>query len=77
MKKVLTKLLTVVLPFSGLAALFGCSATPTCNNDSCYDRSLSSVDPYKAGDIAAWGTEKDEAQKEQQKDGRSDHGGLR
>lgn len=65
MKKALKYLVTVVLPLTGITALFGaCSTTSSCNNDACYDRSVSSVDPYKKGEIAAWGTEKEEAERE-------------
>lgn len=64
MKKYLKYILTVALPLSGLAALLGSCASTPCNNDACYDRSLSSVDPYEEGEIAAWGTEKYEKAKE-------------
>lgn len=39
-----------------------------CRNDSCYDRQISSVNPYKKGDIATWGTEKTVAAQEEEKD---------
>lgn len=38
----------------------------SCNNDACYDRNVSSVDPYKKGDIAAWGSEREVAERERQ-----------
>jgi len=66
MKKILRYSLTVVLPLCGLTALLGSCAYTPCNNDACYDRSLSSVDPYEEGEVAAWGTEKYEKQKEKQ-----------
>jgi len=69
MKRAWKKLLTVVLPITGFSALLGsCSTTATCNNDSCYDRNISSVDPYKKGEIAAWGTEKRVAEEDEKKE---------
>jgi hypothetical protein len=64
MKKYLKYVLTVALPLSGLTTLLGSCASTPCNNDACYDRSLSSVDPYEEGDVAAWGSEKYEKAKE-------------
>jgi hypothetical protein len=59
MKKTWKYVASVVLPLTGISALLGaCSSMSTCNNDACYDRNISSVDPYKKGDIATWGTEK-------------------
>jgi hypothetical protein len=66
MKKYLKYVLTVVLPLTGLTAILGSCASTPCNNDQCYDRSLSSVDPFDDGEVAAWGTEKYEKQKEKQ-----------
>jgi hypothetical protein len=66
MKKYLRYVLTVALPLTGLTALLGSCASTPCNNDACYDRSISSVDPYDDGEVAQWGTEKYEKQKEQQ-----------
>ena len=67
-KKMWKYFFTVVLPITGLQALFGsCASTPVCNNDACYDRSISSVDPYKKGEIAEWGTEKAVAEQEKDK----------
>ncbi len=66
MKKVLKYFLAAVLPLAGLSALLGSCASTPCNNDACYDRSLSSVDPYEEGEIAAWGSEKQEKAKEKQ-----------
>lgn len=65
MKK-LKYILTVVLPLAGLTTVFSSCASTPCNNDACYDRSLSSVDPYEEGEIAAWGTEKQQKKKEKQ-----------
>lgn len=39
-----------------------------CRNDSCYDRQISSVNPYKKGDVAAWGTEKEVAAQDEEKE---------
>jgi len=64
MKKYVKYVLTVVLPLAALTATLGACAYTPCNNDACYDRSLSSVDPYEDGEVAAWGTEKYEKQKE-------------
>ena len=64
MKKYFHYVLTVVFPLSALAVLLGSCASTPCNNDACYDRSLSSVDPYEDGEIASWGTEKYEKAKE-------------
>lgn len=66
MKKFLKYTLTVALPLMGLTAMLGSCASTPCNNDACYDRSLSSVDPYEDGEVAAWGTEKYEKAKEKQ-----------
>jgi len=69
MKYVFKFLVAVVVPVTGFSALFsGCASTPACNNDACYDRKISSVDPYKKGDIAAWGTEKKMAEQEDERD---------
>lgn len=48
----------------GLVAFLGSCAHTPCNNDACYNRELSSVDPYENGEIAAWGSEKWEKEKE-------------
>ncbi len=64
MKKYLKYVLTMILPLTGLATLLGSCASTPCNNDACYDRSLSSVDPYEEGEVAAWGTEKYEKSKQ-------------
>lgn len=64
MKKYLRYTLTVVLPLVGFTAMLGSCAYTPCNNDSCYDRSLSSVDPYDDGDVAQWGSEKYEKERE-------------
>jgi len=57
-----------VLPVTGLSTLFGsCASTPSCNNDACYDRKIASVDPYRKGEIAAWGTELEVAKQEEVK----------
>lgn len=69
MKKAWKYFVAVVLPVSGLSALFSaCSTTAPCNNDACYDRSISSQDPFKKGDIAAWGTEKEQAAMDEERD---------
>lgn len=66
MKRIAKYLLTVVLPVTGFSLLLSsCSSTPVCNNDACYDRKISSVDPYRKGEIAAWGTEKEVAEQEE------------
>lgn len=71
MKKLMKYLLVVVFPVCGLTFLFGsCAATPSCNNDACYERNVSSVDPYKKGNIAAWGSEKEVADQDDQKEKR-------
>lgn len=67
MKRSLKYVLVVVFPVIGLGFLFGsCASTESCNNDACYQRKISSVDPYKAGEIAAWGSEKEVAEKEEE-----------
>lgn len=66
MKKAWKYFVAVVLPVSGLSALFTACSTP-CNNDACYDRNLSSADPYKKGDIAAWGSEQRIADQEEER----------
>ena len=58
------KWLKYVLAAFGLAASLGSCAHTPCNNDACYNRELSSVDPYEDGEIAAWGSEKWEKEKE-------------
>lgn len=52
------KMLRYVLAAVGVVALLGSCAHTPCNNDACYNRELSSVDPYEEGEIAAWGSEK-------------------
>ena len=64
MKKMMKYVLTLLLPLAGFATMLGSCASTPCNNDACYDRSLSSVDPYEEGEVAAWGTEKYEKAKE-------------
>lgn len=66
MKKCLKYVLTVILPFLGLTVIMGSCASTPCNNDACYDRTLSSVDPYEDGDVAAWGSEKQQKAREKQ-----------
>lgn len=67
MKRSLRYLLTLFLPLLCLTFILGSCASTPCNNDACYDRSLSSVDPYEDGEVAAWGTEKWEKQREKQR----------
>lgn len=61
------KVLLVCLPVIFLVILAGCAAR-TCRNDACYNRKVASVDPYKKGEIAAWGTEKEAAKKEEEEE---------
>lgn len=69
MKNVAKYFVTVVMPVIGFSVLTSaCSSTPVCNNDACYDRKISSVDPYKKGEIAAWGTEKEMARDEEERE---------
>lgn len=69
MKKIFKYFFVVVLPVCGLAFLFGsCASTPSCNNDACYERNVSSVDPYKKGNIATWGSEKEVADQDEEKE---------
>lgn len=68
MKKTWKHVLTVVIPLAGLSALIGACASTTCNNDACYNRRVSSVDPYKEGDVAAWGSEKERDEQDERKD---------
>lgn len=57
----------MMLPVAAVTAILAaCATTSQCNNDACYDRNVSSVDPYKKGDIAAWGTEKKVAEQEEE-----------
>lgn len=73
MKKAWKYFVAVVLPVTGLSAFFGsCASTSTCNNDACYDRSLSSSDPYKQGEVAAWGSEKAVAKFEAEREEREE-----
>ena len=59
---------TIVFPLAGISALLGaCASMNACNNDACYDRHISSVDPYKKGEIANWGSEKATAEREEEK----------
>ncbi len=58
------KMLKYVLAAVGLVALLGSCAHTPCNNDACYARELASSDPYENGEIAAWGSERWEKQKE-------------
>lgn len=61
----------MMLPVAAVSAvLAACATTSHCNNDACYDRNVSSVDPYKKGDIAAWGTEKKVAEEEDEAEAR-------
>jgi hypothetical protein len=64
----------LMLPIAGASALIAaCATTSGCNNDACYDRNISSVDPYRKGDVAAWGTEKQVADQEEEQDNRTHH----
>jgi hypothetical protein len=61
----------MMLPVAAVTAILAaCATTSHCNNDACYDRNVSSVDPYKKGDIATWGTEKKVAEQEEEKEAR-------
>ena len=54
-----------VLAVVGMVTLLGSCAHTPCNNDYCYNRELSSVDPFDKGEVAAWGSEEHERKKEQ------------
>lgn len=59
MSKVRRKALWIAAPILMAGVLLkACASTPACNNDACYDRQISSTDPYRTGDVAAWGSEK-------------------
>lgn len=63
-----------MLPLAAVSALFtACATTNHCNNDACYDRNVSSVDPYKKGDVAAWGTEKKVKEEEERQERMDSH----
>lgn len=65
MKKYFKFSLVLVLSVSSISALLSaCASVSQCNNDACYDRRVSSVDPYKKGEVAAWGTEKEQAEQD-------------
>ena len=65
MKRITRVWFFLVLPVTGLGLLLGsCAGTPTCSNDACYDRKISSVDPYREGEVAAWGSEAEIREKE-------------
>jgi hypothetical protein len=66
MKKFMKYVLKVLLPLAGMTALLGSCASTPCNNDACYNRNLSSVDPYEEGDVAQWGSEKEQQLRERQ-----------
>ncbi len=68
MKRAWKYITTVVLPLAGLSTLLGSCASTNCNNDACYDRNISSVDPYRKGDVAAWGSEKEIKAKEEEEE---------
>lgn len=53
--------------------LFSSCTSLTCRTDACYDRQLAGLDPFEAGDIAAWGTEKEQAEKERRQEKRAQH----
>lgn len=72
MKKSWKYIVAVVFPVIGLSALFTACSGTACNNDACYDRNLSSADPYKKGEIAAWGTEKQVADQEAEQEKRAE-----
>ncbi|NUM88142.1 MAG: hypothetical protein HUU37_02965 [Bdellovibrionales bacterium] len=64
--------LKVTLGIALVAGLIqACASTRSCYNDACYDRKAASVDAYEEGDIAAWGTEKQQAEKERREEHRS------
>lgn len=63
------KVLKVGLPLVAVTALLGsCASWSGCNTDACYDRAISSVDPYRKGEVAEWGTEKEQAEKDYAKE---------
>lgn len=59
------KIWKFVLAAAATVTLLGSCAHTPCNNDYCYNRELSSVDPFEKGEIAAWGSEEYERKKEQ------------
>ncbi len=63
------KVLKVILPMLAVTFVFAsCASWSGCNTDACYDRAISSVDPYRKGDVAAWGTEKEQAEKDYERE---------
>ena len=70
--------LAVVLSVTAASVLLGaCASVSQCNNDACYERRVSSVDPYRKGDVAAWGTEKEQAEMDAVKEQKDSKRGIR
>ena len=67
MKNKMKTVFALVAPVLALGFFVSCASTSHCNTDACYDRQISSVDAYKRGNIAAWGSEKEMAQQEEER----------
>lgn len=60
MKMKKEKIVKVLIPAIMAATfLYSCASSTDerCYNDACYNRKIASVDPYKEGQLAAWGSE--------------------
>jgi len=60
MKNIIFAILPVIF-----LVIFNSCASSSCRNDACYNRRIASIDPYKDGEIAAWGSEKQAAEEEE------------
>jgi len=58
-----------VIAVSGFSVMItACAGNSVCRNDACYDRKISSVDPYRKGEIATWGTEQEVFEEEESRE---------
>lgn len=42
-----------------IALFSGCSTAQHCRTDACYNARYQAADPFRTGEIAAWGSEKE------------------
>jgi len=64
--KILAKAVSVGLVVGTLVAIAGCASGTSCHTDACYRERAEKEDPFKSGEVVAWGkTEKQDKDTEE------------